>query len=220
LGIQQARLSIHAKMAAPFILDRPMNFLAHAYLAGPDTAIQLGGLIGDFVKGPLPAGLPEDVAAGVRLHRHIDSFADAHPAFLRSRNRVSAARRRVAGIMVDLFYDHFLALRWAEFAPDSLQARTSALYALMYAQAELLPPRLQEILPRMSGGDWFGSYVSPAAIVETVNRMARHRLSRPALLEGGGEELLANYAGFEADFRAFLPDALAFSGEWLIQHRP
>ncbi|MCL2657912.1 MAG: ACP phosphodiesterase [Betaproteobacteria bacterium] len=196
-----------------------MNFLAHAYLAGPDTAIQLGGLIGDFVKGPLPAGLPKNVAAGVKLHRRIDSFADAHPAFLRSRSRISAARRRVAGIMVDLFYDHFLALRWTEFAPDSLQARTGALYALMHEHMELLPPRLQEILPRMSDADWFGSYASSAAIAATIDRMARHRLSRPALLEGGGEELLVSYAGFEADFRAFLPDALAFSGEWLAQHR-
>jgi acyl carrier protein phosphodiesterase len=227
LGILQAGSSIpHREMqkscqnGCPVYLDRSMNFLAHAYLAGPDAAIQLGGLIGDFVKGPLPAGLPEDVAAGVKLHRHIDSFADAHPAFMRSRSRVSAARRRVSGIMIDLFYDHFLALRWTEFAPDSLQARTTALYALMYEYLELLPPRLQEILPRMSSADWFGSYASSAAIVATVDRMARYRLSRPALLEGGGEELLTHYTDFEADFRAFLPDVLAFSREWLAQYKP
>ena len=53
-----------------------MNFLAHAFLAGAKETDQVGGLIGDFVKGPLPAGLPPDLASGVALHRAIDSFAD------------------------------------------------------------------------------------------------------------------------------------------------
>ena len=77
-----------------------MNFLAHAWLAGDAPADRLGGLMGDFVKGPLPAGLPPDVAEGVRLHRQIDVFAETHPAFRRSRARVSPERRRVAGLAV------------------------------------------------------------------------------------------------------------------------
>ena len=100
-----------------------MNYLAHALLAGDHPADRIGGVIGDFVKGPLdplPAGLGPGLAAGVMLHRRIDSFADTHPAFLRSRGRVSAARRRVAGVMVDMFYDHFLARHWAHFSDQAL----------------------------------------------------------------------------------------------------
>jgi acyl carrier protein phosphodiesterase len=36
-----------------------MNYLAHALLAGPLATDRIGGVIGDFVKGPLqprPAG--------------------------------------------------------------------------------------------------------------------------------------------------------------------
>ena len=91
-----------------------MNFLAHALLSGEAEADRVGGLMGDFVKGPLPAGLPPDLAAGVALHRAIDSFADRHPAFAASRARVSPGRRRVGGILVDLFYDHLLARDWAD----------------------------------------------------------------------------------------------------------
>ena len=53
-----------------------MNFLAHTLLAGDAASDRIGGLLGDFVKGLLPAGLPPDLAAGVALHRAIDSFAD------------------------------------------------------------------------------------------------------------------------------------------------
>ena len=69
--------------------------------------ITVGGVLGDFVKGPLPAGLPAALASGVALHRAIDSFADRHPAFIVSRARVSARRRRVGGVLVDLFYDSY-----------------------------------------------------------------------------------------------------------------
>lgn len=89
-----------------------MNFLAHAVLAGDDPALIVGGVVGDWIKGPLPAGLPPDLARGVALHRAIDRHAEDDPAFCRSRQRMSAARRRYAGVLVDIFYDHLLARDW------------------------------------------------------------------------------------------------------------
>ncbi len=189
-----------------------MNFLAHVFLAGPDPADRLGGMLGDFVKGPLPAGLPDEVAAGVALHRRIDSFAEAHPAFRASRARVSAERRRYAGIMVDLFYDHLLARRWEEFSPEPLEDFTAGTYALLARHAALLPPRLAHIFPYMRGEDWLGSYRELSGVGEALDSISRHRLTRPNRLAGAARELEAGYQGFEADFRAFLPDALEFAG--------
>jgi len=187
-----------------------MNFLAHAWLAGDAPADRLGGLLGDFVKGPLPAGLPPDVAAGVRLHRRIDLYADAHPAFQRSRARVSPLRRRFGGVMVDMFYDHFLARHWAHFHPAPLEDFTAEMYTLMAAHAPLLPPRLAAVLPRMRDTDWLASYRSPDAIAIALDRMAL-RLRRANPLPGAGEELGAAYAGFEADFFDFIGDAERFT---------
>ena len=191
-----------------------MNFLAHAYLAGPAPADRLGGMLGDFVKGPLPAGLPEEVAAGVALHRRIDSFADAHPAFRASRARVSAERRRYAGVMVDLFYDHFLARHWHEFSVEPLEDFTTGTYALLARHAVLLPPRLAQIFPYMRREDWLGSYRALSSVGEALDNMSRHRLTRPNRLAGAGLELEEAYEGFERDFRAFLPDALAFAAQF------
>lgn len=186
-----------------------MNFLAHAFLAGADPADRLGGLMGDFVKGPLPAGLPADIAAGVRLHRQIDVFAESHPAFRRSRARVSAPRRRVAGIMVDMFYDHFLARDWELFAPQPLEAFSAEMYALLAAHAAILPPRLAQILPRMRADDWLASYRAPEIIELALDRMAS-RLRRANPLGGSGAELCLDYAGYEADFREFIGAAQGF----------
>ncbi len=190
-----------------------MNFLAHAFLAGDAPADQLGGLIGDFVKGPLPAGLPADVAAGVKLHRLIDVFAETEAAFGRSRARVSPPRRRVAGVIVDMVYDHFLALHWSRFHAEPLEAFTSRMYRLMDANAALLPPRLLEILPRMRETDWLGSYRSIDSTALALDRIGV-RLSRENLLRGSGADLVADYAGFEADFFAFIGDAQRFAQRW------
>ncbi|HEX9178819.1 MAG TPA: ACP phosphodiesterase [Burkholderiales bacterium] len=189
-----------------------MNFFAHAYLAGPDPADRLGGMLGDFVKGPLPAGLPGAVAAGVSLHRRIDSFADTHSAFRASRARVSAERRRYSGIMIDLFYDHFLARHWAEFSAEPLEDFTAGTYALLARHATLLPPRLAQVFPYMRREDWLRSYRELASVGEALDSMSRHRLTRPNPLAGAARELEADYAAFERDFRSFLPDALAFAG--------
>ena len=187
-----------------------MNYLAHAYLAGDGPADRLGGLIGDFVKGPLPAGLPAEIAAGVRLHRQIDVYADAHPAFRRSRARVSPLRSRFGGVIVDMVYDHFLARHWANFAPEPLEVFAARMYRLMAEHAPLLPARAVEVLPRMREGDWLSAYRSTEVIALALDRMSA-RLRRANHFAGGGEELLRDYAGFEADFFAFITDAARFA---------
>lgn len=195
-----------------------MNFLAHVWLAGEREDDRLGGLAGDFVKGVLPAGLPPGLAEGVRLHRAIDAYAETHPAFVRSRQRVSPERRRVAGVMVDLFYDHFLARDWAYWHDDSLQVYTRVLYSRLHARSDELPDGLCRILPRLAGQNWLASYREREAVELALDRMAA-RLSRPALLLGAGAELQSAYAGFEADFNAFLPDARDFAERWRVGRR-
>ena len=197
-----------------------MNYLAHAFLAGPLSSDRVGGIAGDFVRGPLdplPPGIGPLLGAGLVLHRRIDAYADTHPAFQRSRARVSARRRRVGGIMVDLFYDHFLAVHWTGLAKDlsgesELECFTANTYRLIATHSEPLPPAFREVFTRMAAQDWLVSYRDPASVALALDRIGEYRLRQPNQLKGAGEELLENYAGFEEDFMAFLPDALAFAG--------
>ena len=192
-----------------------MNFLAHAWLAAQaaeDASVRddlvVGGMIGDSVKGLLPAGLPDGLAAGVGLHRAIDVFAETDECFRRSRLRLPAARRRVAGIVVDMAYDHFLARHWSSFEAQPLAEFAQAVYALLGVREAELPLAFRAILPHMRARDWLSSYADVAVLAEALDRMAL-RLSRPELLQGSGVEVLQNYAGLEEDFLAFLPRARA-----------
>lgn len=190
-----------------------MNFLAHALLAGEQPALIVGGVVGDWIKGHLPAGLPDDLAQGVALHRAIDHFAETHPAFCRSRSRVSPARRRYAGVLVDVFYDHLLARDWATIHPQPLRDYCETVYGLIEARLPNLPADSHPALKLMAKEDWLSSYAHINGIADVLARMSR-RARRPNPLAQGELEFLADAEGFSRDFNEWLVDTRAFCREW------
>lgn len=190
-----------------------MNFLAHALLAGDDPALIVGGVAGDWIKGPLPAGLPEDLARGAALHRAIDSHAESHPAFRQSRARVSAKRRRYAGVLVDVFYDHLLARDWALSHRQPLAAFCAGVYRAIEQRMGELPAESHPALRLMAREDWLSSYAELAGIAAILARMSR-RARHPNPLLGGEEEFLADAESFSRDFVSWLGDARQFCAQW------
>ena len=190
-----------------------MNFLAHALLAGNDPALIVGGVVGDWIKGPLPGPLPPDLARGVALHRAIDSHAETHPAFQRSRNRVAPDRRRYAGILVDIFYDHLLARDWASLQPMPLAGYCCEVYAHIAARLDELPESSRHAMHLMADEDWLQSYAGLDGIADVLQRMSR-RARQPNPLAGGEQAFVAAAPGFAEDFAWWLADAQRFAAQW------
>ncbi len=190
-----------------------MNFLAHALLAGDDPALIVGGVVGDWIKGPLPGALPADLTRGVALHRAIDSHAETHPAFRASRARVSPSRRRYAGVLVDIFYDHLLARDWSAHHEAPLADYCTAIYRHVATRLDDLPPSARPVLQLMAREDWLQSYAGIEGIADVLQRMGR-RARQPNPLAGAEEELAADVTGFADDFRCWLADARAFATDW------
>ncbi|KIV65899.1 MULTISPECIES: acyl carrier protein phosphodiesterase [Pseudomonadaceae] len=188
-----------------------MNYLAHLHLGGPAPHQLLGSLYGDFVKGPLDGRWPQGIEAGIRLHRRIDLFTDTHPLVRDARALFPAARRRVSGILLDLFFDHCLARDWADYAEVPLPAFTGQVYRVLADQAAL-PGALARIAPRMAEQDWLGSYREFDTLAAVVGGMSR-RLSRPELLAGGFDELAERYQPLSDHFRRFYPELQRFAAQ-------
>src|SRR5690349_12341831 len=99
-----------------------MNFLAHIFLSGDDPEIMVGNFIGDFVKGRnLDDRFSSGIVKGIELHRAIDEYTDSHPVVAQSKNRLRPKYRHYAPVIVDVFYDHFLAKNWKNYHPTSLE---------------------------------------------------------------------------------------------------
>ena len=191
-----------------------MNYLAHVYLAGPQVTDRVGGLLGDFVKGPLPCGLPPDLASGVALHRFIDGYTDQHPAFIRSRQRISPSRRRFSGVMIDLIYDHFLARHWRSFCDEPLLRFTQEFYQSLEDYRDWLPASLLAILERMRQRNWLADYADLAEIGRDLDQIGNHRIQRTNTLVGSLRELEAHYAELEQDFWDFIPEVIQQASGW------
>ena len=181
-----------------------MNYLAHLYLSSHTDAALAGALLGDFVKVDHYRYYPPAVAQSILLHRRIDSFTDAHPLHRAGKRRLDQRFRHTRGLMVDLFYDHFLALDWGRWATVPLEPFAQRVYAAMEPFEGQLPPRLERMLPYMVTGDWLWSYRKMENVGWALTGLSR-RLNVPNHLEDGLHELENNYAGLEADFGEFFP---------------
>ena len=189
-----------------------MNYLAHLFLAERTADGLLGSLLGDFVKGRPDPQFPTAVRRGIALHRRIDSYTDAHPLHRESRNRIAGARRRYAGIIVDVCYDHFLCRHWSEYTSESLDALVDRVYGILDAHRDRLPGRLRSIAPRMIADDWLRSYRDLDNVGRALDGISR-RIPRANPLAGAVAELEANYAGLAEDFHRFFPDLESFARE-------
>ena len=131
-----------------------MNFLAHAYLSGNDDAILVGNFIADAVKGNSIDRFSEDIQKGIKLHREIDHFIDNHPVFHRSKQRLQKEYGKFSGVIIDIYYDHFLAKGWDTYSDKDLSEFALHVYRLMLENYSVLPPRSKRILPYMVIHNW------------------------------------------------------------------
>jgi len=186
-----------------------MNYLAHLHLGGQRPGQLLGSLYGDFVKGRLQGQFDPEVEAAIALHRRIDVFTDRHPLVDTALGRFSETRRRYAGIVLDVFFDHCLARDWTLYADRPLEQFTADVYQVLSRERQL-PERLAKIAPHMVANDWLGSY-REFAVLEQVLRGISRRLTRPEELAGAMAELRRLYEPLSEDFSLFYPQLQDFA---------
>ena len=99
-----------------------MNFLAHLWLSDRAHLPLAGAILGDTLRGALPADMPGPLACSVQLHRRVDAATDRHPRVQAARSRFEPGARRYAGILLDVLFDHVLAQDWPGYSGESLSA--------------------------------------------------------------------------------------------------
>jgi len=198
-----------------------VNFLAHSLIAeraaavAPElrAALVAGGLLGDFVKGPMPGPLPADLALGVRLHRRIDAFSGEHPRLRQSWSRLPAPLRRIAPVLSDVLADHHLARHWPDYHGEPLARFASRAYADMDSARPHLPAEGLALLEFMQDRDLFSAYADWRGVRRAMGGITR-RLRRSEL-DGHLDAVGAVMAQLDEDFAASLPDLLSHGEDWL-----
>lgn len=182
-----------------------MNWLAHLALSEPNPAYRIGNLLPDIAPPSVLSPLPPDFQRGIAQHKRIDAFTDSHPIVRRSISRIEPSLRRYGPIIVDLFYDHFLACSWRNYSNSDLRAFADEFYASIDDFRAVLSGPLYDRLSHIRQGDWICSYNTLGGMATVLTRFSK-RLRRPINLADAAETLEENYEAFGTDFRIFFPE--------------
>jgi len=188
----------------------PMNHLAHAFLAGANDDILLGGLLGDFWRGAPDRHWPAAVRAGVVLHRKIDVYTDSHAEVAGARALFAPPLRRYAGILLDVYFDHLLAAEWPRHGGEPLADLSARAGRLLQANRHWLPPRLNRFADYFDQAGLFASYAERDMIERVLGGIGR-RLKHDNPLATAGPALWRRDAELRAAFARFFPQLVAFA---------
>lgn len=194
-----------------------MNFLAHLLIAERSPAAMVGSLMPDLARGRAPADLPAEALAAFHQHRAVDAFTDTHPLFAQSRSRLRERHGRYAGILVDVFYDHFLATDWSRYRDEPLGDFIDRAHEALRSHQHLMPPAMRYPVDKLLEQDWLRSYATVEGIELALRRMSQRlteRFDRPVQLHTAVADLVEHDAALRGDFHAFFPQLLAYAAEF------
>lgn len=182
-----------------------MNFLAHIYLSGDDGDIKIGNFMADSIHGRRPESFPPGICKGIMLHRAIDTFTDAHPIFRQSTKRLHKNYHHYAGVIVDVYYDHFLAKNWHLYHHQPLDAFAADFYRLLTDNFDVLADQTKEMVPHMIRNNWLLGNAHLDGIARTL-RQIDHRTKQRSGMTNAINELQQYYAEYEAEFSQFFKE--------------
>jgi acyl carrier protein phosphodiesterase len=186
-----------------------MNFLAHLYLSGDSDELRLGNFIGDFVKGNKYLDYAPKVATGIQMHRSIDYFTDNHPDVKFCMLLLKPGYGRHSGVIVDIFFDHFLASNWSDYSAVTLRQFAREAHGLLIRNFFVLPMRVKQFLPFLIRHKRLESYARIENIFHVLEIMSNHT-SLPSNSEYAIKLLNEEYGQFEAYFRRFFTELVEY----------
>ena len=193
-----------------------MNFLAHIYLSGNNKMVTIGNFMADGIYGESYKKYPTDIQKGILLHREIDTFTDAHHIVRQSTKRLHQNYSHYSGVIVDILYDHFLAKNWKTYSTIPLKDFSVSFYNLLEESYEILPLRIQNLMPFMIADNWLLNYSKIEGVQRVLDGMNR-RTKYKSKMNEATNELKIYYNEFEEEFTLFFDELITFSKNKLIE---
>ena len=166
----------------------------------------------DGIHGKHFDSFPIEIRKGIILHREIDTFTDSHPLFRQSTKRLHANYHHYSGIIVDIFYDHFLAKNWKNYSDEKLEDYTERFYQSLRDNFEVLTPKTQKMVPYLVTQNWLMSYQTVEGIEIILEKMD-NRMKRNSNMRFAVAELRTFYSEFEEEFTLFFKEIQSYSNQ-------
>jgi len=197
-----------------FVYIYQMNFLAHLYLSENNTNIMIGNFIADHIRGNNYKHFSEEIQQGIFLHREIDTFTDAHEVVRKSKRRLHKRYRHYDGVIIDIFYDYFLAKNWSDYSEVPLAVYTKSVYKLFHEKSAELPVKSQQFIKYMIEYNILYNYQFEEGIEKVLKGM-NTRTKGKSQMNLAIEDLKILNNEFNEDFTLFFKDLQEFTHQKL-----
>ncbi|MES2590402.1 MAG: ACP phosphodiesterase [Bacteroidota bacterium] len=186
-----------------------MNFLSHLYLSGDSEGIIIGNYIADSVKGSAFNNFSADIQKGIIIHRKIDTFTDSHSIVEFSKERLRGKYKKYASVIVDIYYDHYLAKNWNNYSNITLEVFIQDVYKIITANHSILPEKSAHFTKYMLQHNILFAYSKLEGVNQVLQGMAR-RTTFESNMEYAIQDLKEHYLLFENEFKLFFPELQLF----------
>jgi acyl carrier protein phosphodiesterase len=184
-----------------------MNYLGHIYFSNNNLQLAKANLFGDSVKGTHLEIYPEFIQKGIRLHREIDNYIDNHPKVLELIREIRIDLPKVAGIAIDLFFDHLLAKYWSDWNSEPLDIFLDRVHnSLEDLDKIYYPESFNFFIHKLCEMRWMNSYKLTYGLDRMCNGVSR-RLSFDNELKNGLAVFLKNETRITSVFNEYMQDA-------------
>jgi len=185
-----------------------MNYLAHAFLSNHDNDLLIGNFIADHIRGNDFKDFNAGIIEGIHLHRSIDTFTDAHPDFKKSKRVFYNGFEKYSGILIDIYFDYFLAKDFLKYSEISLENFSKNVYKVYADNEYLLPKSSSRFLEYVIKNNVYRSYSNIKGIETVLNHLS-HRIQHRVQLDDSIRLFKENEAELQANFDSFFRDVLA-----------
>lgn len=183
-----------------------MNFLGHIYFSNNDLELMQANLFGDFVKGNKLEHFPQKIQDGILLHRRIDGFIDHHPSVVKLLHQLYESLPKVAGIAVDLYFDHLLAKNWKEFHQMEYKEFIQKFYDSLNNSTEFYSEKFQSMLAKMKSVNWLYYYQFMEGLEKSSTGLSK-RISFPNQLHLAPQVFMIHEKKITETFFEYMEDA-------------
>jgi acyl carrier protein phosphodiesterase len=181
-----------------------MNYLAHAYLSFNHPEVLVGNMISDFVKGKKKFDYPKGIQKGILLHREIDRYIDEHETLKIVKDIFRPDYRLYCSAIIDVIFDHFLAVDENEFNEEKLKSFTKETYDTLSLYTSFFPEQFSMMFPYMKTQNWLYNYQYKWGIEKSLGGLVR-RAAYMKESETAYRLFNENYSFLKTCYHAFFP---------------
>jgi acyl carrier protein phosphodiesterase len=184
-----------------------MNYLAHAFLSNNDKDLLIGNFIADHLRGNHFESYSPGIIEGIRLHRRIDTFTDAHPLFKSAKRVFYDGFEKYSGVLVDIYFDHLLAKHFDRYSTIPLSEFSKQVYAVYSDNKNLLPEHSNRFLEYVLKNNIYTAYGTAEGIERVLFHLS-HRINHQVRLDASVHLFQKNEAVLDDYFTSFFKDAM------------